>query len=470
MPGCWRLASCAGRARSRSEHGSRLIRRLAAAIVAAGLSLTWIGVGSALGAGTANDDVYGITFPFVLEDQAFDVAAPGILANDSAGSGETLCLVSPPTTSAQGGTVSIGPDGAFTYTSPSNYSGPDSFSYGVAVSGGGPCPGTADDTATMSLTVTQVNDRPTLSLVGDCAGGVTVDEDAGGYLGEDACVALDPGPANEAAQELGELLLETSGDVAFLTGPTITLEGVLQFRPAANDFGTATVSIRGRDNGGTANGGQDLSSAVELTITVAPVADAPVATADAFGALKDRTLNIGAPGVLANDSDADGTSLTAILVSSPVHGQLSLAPNGSFSYTPAAGYVGPDAFSYRATDGALSSATRIVTLTVTAVPVPSPTLVISLPPTTAPTLEPSIEVTAEPTLEASPTLEPGASVEITPPPPSASAEPGATPEPDPASGGSGPSLPLLLVAVLFGVLLIFAGAYYVPRWINAARG
>jgi hypothetical protein len=422
-----------------------------------------------LGAGTANDDFYGITFPFVLEDQAFGVAAPGILGNDNSGAGETLCLVSPPTTSAQGGTVSIGADGSFTYTSPSNYSGADSFTYGVAVSGGGACPGTADDTATVNLTVTQVNDKPTLSLAGDCAGGVTVNEDAAGDLGEDVCVALDPGPANEGAQQLAELVLETSGDVAFQTGPTITLEGFLQFRPAANDFGTATVSIRGRDNGGTANGGQDLSSAVELTITVAPVPDAPVANADAFGALRDRTLNIGPPGILANDSDADGTSLTAILVSSPVHGQLTLGANGSFSYTPAAGYLGPDAFSYRASDGSLSSATRIVTLTVTAVPVPSPTPVVSLPPSAAPTLAPSVQVTAEPTLEPLPSLEPGTSVEITPPAPSASPGPVATPEPDPTSDGSGPSLPLLLVAVLFGVLLVFAGAYYVPRWINGPR-
>ncbi len=403
----------------------------------------------------------------MLEDETFRVPAPGVLHNDAPAAGDVPCVAAP--TTANGGTVSLLADGSFSYQPPLDYAGPDSFTYRI-VPPGDVASCASSTSAVVSLTVTAVNDRPAIGLVGDCAGGVAVDEDAGDYAGADGCVALDPGPANEGGQELAELLVETSGDVAFQTGPTVTLDGVLLFRPAANDFGTATVSIRGRDNGGTANGGADLSSAIELTISVSAVADAPVAAADAFGALRDRTLNIGAPGVLANDSDADGGALTAILVSSPVHGVLLLGANGSFSYTPDAGYVGADAFSYRATDGALSSATRIVTLTVTALPVPSPTPVVSLPPSTAPTLEPSVEVTPEPTLEVPESFDPEASVEVTLPPPSASTGPEATPEPDPTADSSGPSLPLLLVAVLFGALLVFAAAYYVPRWLEARRG
>ena len=423
-----------------------------------------------LGAATANDDVYGITFPFVLEDQPFAVPAPGVLGNDSAGPGETPCVVAPPTTTTQGGTVSLAADGSFTYTPPVDYAGADSFTYGVAATIGDLCPPLTQDTAVVTLTVTQVNDAPTLELVGACAGGVTVAEDAGGYLGEAVCVALHPGPENESGQELAALSLETSGDVGFETGPSITLEGFLAFRPAANDSGTATVSIQGRDNGGTANGGADLSQPVVLTITVTPVPDAPVALADTFAVLKDRTLNIAAPGVLANDYDVDGsTVLSAVLGSPPVHGVVTLASNGSFSYSPAAGYIGPDAFSYRATDGGLSSATRIVSLTVSAIPVPTPTPAVSAPPSAVPSLGPSAEVTPEPTLEELPTLEPGA----TPGPSVATSSapgPGATPEPEPATGSRGLSLPLLLAAVLFGVLLVFAGVYYVPRWINARQG
>ena len=434
------------------------------------LSFASIGVGPVRGAVTAADDFYGITFPFVLEDQAFSAAAPGVLGNDSAGAGETPCLVAVPTTTTQGGTLSLSGTGAFTYTPPADFAGSDSFSYGLAAAIGDLCPPIAQDTAVVTFTVTQVNDAPALALVGDCADGVSVDEDSGAYLGGSACVALDPGPTNEAGQELAEVVTQTSGDIAFVSGPTITTEGFLQFRPAPNDFGSATVTITGRDNGGTANGGEDLSAPVELTITVASVPDAPLAAPDAFSALRDRTLNIAAPGVLGNDSDADGNLLNAVLASAPVHGVLTLAANGSFSYTPASGYVGPDAFSYRATDGGLSSATRIVSLTVTAVPVATPTPAVSMAASAAPTLEPSAEVSAEPTLEASPSLEPGETLGASPMAPSAPPGPGSTPEPEPAAGSRGLSLPLLLVAVLFGVLLVFAGVYYIPRWINARQG
>jgi large repetitive protein len=432
--------------------------------------LTSIGVGPARAAGLANDDFYGISFPFVLEDQAFSVAAlDGVLRNDSAGPEESICLVSAPTTSAHGGTVSIAPDGSFTYTSPANYAGPDSFTYGIAGVGADVvCPATPDDTAVVSLTVTPVNDAPTIKLVGACADGITVDEDAG-YLGEDVCVVMHPGPPNEDAQEATEWVLEINSDVGFITGPTITVEGFLQFRPAANQFGSATLSVRGRDNGGTANGGVDLSDAVQLTITVASVPDAPAAGADAFGALRDRTLNISAPGVLVNDSDGDGDPLTAVLVTAPVHGKLTLAANGSFSYTPASGYVGPDAFSYRASDGGLTSAARVVSLTVAAIPALTPTPAISVaPPSAGPSVEPSVEVTAEPSLGASPSVDPG--VSRAPSQAATAAAPSASPEPEPTAGSSGLSLPLLLVVVLFGVLLTFAGAYSIPRWIRARRG
>ena len=74
-----------------------------------------------------------------------------------------------------------------------------------------------------------------------------------------------------------------------------------------------------------------------------------------------------ASGVLANDTDPDGASLTAVLASNPAHGTLALSANGSFTYTPAANYTGPDTFTYRANDGSLNSNTATVSITVTAV-------------------------------------------------------------------------------------------------------
>jgi hypothetical protein len=61
------------------------------------------------------------------------------------------------------------------------------------------------------------------------------------------------------------------------------------------------------------------------------------------------TLTIIAPGVLANDSDIDTNTITAILVAGPAHGTLSLNANGSFTYTPVADFNGADSFTYRRT-------------------------------------------------------------------------------------------------------------------------
>lgn len=94
---------------------------------------------------------------------------------------------------------------------------------------------------------------------------------------------------------------------------------------------------------------------------------APAAAADSFTTAEDTALNIAAPGLLTNDSDPDGTSLTAVIVTQPTHGTLTLNANGSFTYTPAANYNGPDSFTYRASDGTATSSPATVSLTVTAV-------------------------------------------------------------------------------------------------------
>ena len=73
--------------------------------------------------------------------------------------------------------------------------------------------------------------------------------------------------------------------------------------------------------------------------------------------------------MLANDTNADGGTLTAILAPRPANGQLTLNADGSFSYTPNAGFYGTDSFTYTATDGHATSAPATVTITVYSVPV-----------------------------------------------------------------------------------------------------
>jgi VCBS repeat-containing protein len=93
----------------------------------------------------------------------------------------------------------------------------------------------------------------------------------------------------------------------------------------------------------------------------------PAASNDAYATTVSSALAVAAPGVLANDTDADGDRLSASLVAGPSHGTLTLNPSGSFAYTPAANYSGTDTFTYRAGDGQATSNTATVSLTVTPV-------------------------------------------------------------------------------------------------------
>src|SRR5207245_2116792 len=121
---------------------------------------------------------------------------------------------------------------------------------------------------------------------------------------------------------------------------------------------------------GTAN-----SNVATVNITIAAVNDPPVANNDSFTTAEDTTAVVVAPGLLSNDTDAEGDPLTAILVSGPTHGTLTLNPNGSLTYTPAANYNGSDSFTYKANDGTADS--NIATVTITITPVNDPPVVVN---------------------------------------------------------------------------------------------
>ena len=80
-----------------------------------------------------------------------------------------------------------------------------------------------------------------------------------------------------------------------------------------------------------------------MTITVYSV---PVANNDSYSVVAGNTLTVTKPGVLANDTNADGRTLIASIGSYPSHGSVTLNSDGSFSYTPTAGFSGTDSFSY----------------------------------------------------------------------------------------------------------------------------
>lgn len=104
----------------------------------------------------------------------------------------------------------------------------------------------------------------------------------------------------------------------------------------------------------------DDDTAPSVPIPNAP----PVSVNDSFGTAQGTALVVVARGVLANDTDDGGGPLTAALVSAPSNGTLTLNRDGSFAYTPSAGFTGVDAFTYRAGDGAGQSGVATATITV----------------------------------------------------------------------------------------------------------
>ncbi len=97
--------------------------------------------------------------------------------------------------------------------------------------------------------------------------------------------------------------------------------------------------------------------------------DPPVAQNDSYSTNANTPLVVPAAGVLANDSDSDGPAPTATKLTNPAHGTVTVGLDGSFTYVPAAGYSGPDSFTYDATFGT-TRLTATVNITVNQVVVP----------------------------------------------------------------------------------------------------
>ena len=114
---------------------------------------------------------------------------------------------------------------------------------------------------------------------------------------------------------------------------------MLTYTPAANAYGSATVTLRIHDNGGLEDGGVDTSAPRTFVITVKPVNDDPVANGDSKTVAEDSGVT--EIDVRANDTlgpDA-GETLTVTAVTQGAHGTVAVTATG-VSYTPAANYFG----------------------------------------------------------------------------------------------------------------------------------
>ncbi|HEY0721269.1 MAG TPA: Ig-like domain-containing protein [Gammaproteobacteria bacterium] len=197
--------------------------------------------------------------------------------------------------------------------------------------------------------------------VGDVAAGTPIALPDSYTVAEDTPLTVDAvlGVLSNDSDPNGLTLTAALAGAVSQGSVTLNPTGDFGYTPPANFNGTASFTY-------TASNGTLSSTPATVTITVTPVNDPPVAADDAYSLVSGTALTVAAAGVLANDSDVDGDPLSATQVTAPVNGTLSLAADGSFNYTPNAGYSGSDSFTYVANDGVVDSNVATVTLNVTA--------------------------------------------------------------------------------------------------------
>jgi hypothetical protein len=209
--------------------------------------------------------------------------------------------------------------------------------------------GTNTDTAAITIDVTNDNES--------AVGMVTDNDGTTNTVAEEAIVGTTVGVTAlatdaDGADTVTYSLSDDAGGLFTIDANTGVITGA-----NALDYDTATshsiIVLATSSDGST--------SSTAFTITVTDVNEAPSAVDDSVSGNEDTVI---VANVLSNDSDVDGDTPTAGLVSGPANGSLTLNADGSFSYTPDADWNGTDSFTYTANDGALDSIVATVTITV----------------------------------------------------------------------------------------------------------
>jgi len=277
----------------------------------------------------ANDDQYTL-------DEDSSAYLLDVLANDTDADGDTITISNIENTAGEATIVA----GKIQFTPPANFSGEIVLTYTITDGYSTGNEGINDRTASVTITITPVNDAPTAN-----ADSVTMNEDAPALL------------VNVLANDS-----DIDGDTLVITAATAdrgsasVVDNKIQYTPAPNTNGTAIINYTISDgNGGTAT--------TNLTITIIPVNDAPIANADSATIDEDAAPIL--INVLANDSDVDGDSLTISAASADI-GSVSVVGN-QIQYTPAADDNGLATVTYTVSDSNGGASTATLTITITPV-------------------------------------------------------------------------------------------------------
>lgn len=316
---------------------------------------------------TNSETAYGSTslaigLSFSLVDDAVTVdedsgaTAIAVLDNDQADASDNLAVVSV-TQPSTGGSVTLS-DGVVRFTPADDFAGTTEFTYRASDSGGG------QQTATVTVTVAGVNDPPVGS-----ADQFVVDENSS----DNSLDVL----ANDTAGpgEDGALIVTAVSDSAEEATVSIAEDGAaVVYTPPAGFTGADSFTYTLSDG--------EVTTEVEVSVTVAPADLPPTASPDSFNVTEDDSE--AEFDVLSNDTaDEDGQTFALSDVGDPSQGgSARISEDGSqFFYTPAANFAGTEEVTYTLRDTGGGLAVGTVTFTVAAVndppPAGSPTITLN---------------------------------------------------------------------------------------------
>jgi VCBS repeat-containing protein len=243
------------------------------------------------------------------------VSAPSVFANDAT-QGLTVASYTQPTS----GSVSMAPNGTYTYTPQNGFSGSDTFTYTAQNTSGQ----TFVNTVTITVLPVANSDSGSTSANTVLNGSSVLIND----LGTNLTIINYTQPAH--------------GSV------TVASNGTYTYTPALNFSGSDLFNYTAQDTSG-----QTTTSSVN--ISVLPVSAPNTGTTTANTAFNGSS-------VLANDS---GSNLLVVSFTQPSNGSVVINIDGTYTYTPNSGFSGIDTFNYTAQDSANQSTSNTVTITVT---------------------------------------------------------------------------------------------------------
>ncbi|WP_232703277.1 Ig-like domain-containing protein [Halobacterium wangiae] len=274
---------------------------------------------------TAVADTYTVT-----EGEWLNVSAPGVLANDYDPDGDDV------DTKYHGnpddGTLHrFSVNGGFEYTPDLGFTGTDSFTYWVEDEHG-------EQTAGGVVTIEVVPDPDATGNRAPTAVADTYTVTEGEWLNVSAPGVL----VNDRDPDGDGVDTKYHGNPSHGTLNRFSVTGGFEYRPDPGFTGTDSFAYWVEDeHGATAAGGV-------VTVTVLPDPNrAPEPVPDDYVVLQGETLDVSAPGVLANDYDLDGDGVVTKYHGNPSHGDLNrFSVTGGFEYTPDPDFVGVDSFTY----------------------------------------------------------------------------------------------------------------------------